>query len=63
MTKIEWDGIPERYWPDTEKPWRVTWGIGQFEDFATEEEAQRFYARQESRGTELLSEPFNAVEA
>ena len=50
--KVSWPGIPEQYWPDTEKPWRVVWGIGAFADFATEDEAQ-------SHGK---GEPFNAVE-
>jgi hypothetical protein len=37
----EWPGIPKKYWPSSAKPWRITWGIGNFADFATKEEAQR----------------------
>lgn len=65
MTVVEWPGIPETYWPDTEKPWRVAWGFGVFEDFATEEEAQTFY--EEKKASEpadwgrLVREPFNAI--
>lgn len=39
MTRLRWEGIPEQYWPDTEKPWRVTWGLGAFSDHATREQA------------------------
>ena len=66
MTKIEWEGIPEQFWPDTEKPWRVSFGIGAFKDFATEAEARAFHAQkvaEEDGGWErLVNEPFNAVE-
>jgi hypothetical protein len=42
MTKIVWEGIPEQFWPDTEKPWRITWGIGAFKDFVTSAEAEAY---------------------
>jgi hypothetical protein len=67
--KIEWDGIPEAFWPDTDTPWRVCSGFGAFKDFATQEEAQTFYenllAKEERAGLgwdALVREPFNAVE-
>jgi hypothetical protein len=69
MTRVEWEGIPERYWPDTEKPWRVSWGFGCHEDFATEEEAASFAKRQRDefiaeRGgwEDTVNGPFNAAE-
>lgn len=43
-----WNGIPTTYWPSPDKPWRITWGFGAFEDFASEAQA-------EERRTELLS--------
>lgn len=68
MTRIKWEGIPEKFWPDTEKPWRVSWGFGVFEDFATREEAQAFYeekvaadTRQGGGWERLVQEPFDAV--
>lgn len=33
--------VPDQYRPNPDKPWRVAWGFGAFEDFATEEEARR----------------------
>ena len=69
MTRVEWEGIPERYWPDTEKPWRVSWGIGCHEDFTTEAEAASFAKERrdqfesEHDGWEVtVNGPFNAVE-
>lgn len=66
MTRVEWEGIPERYWPDTEKPWRVSWGFGCFEDFATEAEAQALADKLRADKTggwdALVQDPFNAVE-
>ena len=66
MSKIEWEGIPEQFWPDTEKPWRASWGFGAFRDFATKAEAEAFYAQrlEEERGDwkNLVNEPFNACE-
>jgi hypothetical protein len=63
-----WDRrMEDRYRPSPETPWRVSWGLGVFEDFATEEEAQRFYKRLRRSETgdwkNLVNEPFNAVEA
>lgn len=60
-TLIPWKGIPETYWPDSEKPWRVTFGIGCFQDFATEAEALDFYERERQDG-DLMRPPFNAAE-
>lgn len=60
MARVEWPGIPERYWPDTERPWRVKWGFGLCRDFVTREEAQAFrdgkYATllAEGKGFEVL---------
>lgn len=34
-----WDGIPKTYWPEPDKPWRVSWGFGAHTDFATKEAA------------------------
>lgn len=65
MTVVKWEGIPEKYWPDTEKPWRVTWGIGVFQDFATEEEAKEFQVKLLAEwGDDICApgEPFNAIE-
>lgn len=69
MARIEWEGIPERYWPDTEKPWRVSWGFGMHQDFATEAQAQAFrdkkYADDVADGggwENLISGPYNAAE-
>lgn len=52
-----WSGIPRKYHPRG-KNWRLTWGIGCFQDFDTLKEAQAAHARYEARGTELLDEPF-----
>ena len=65
MSRVEWPGIHERFWPDTDKPWRVTSGFGVFEDFATQAEAQRFYETMKRDHTDAHlrpGEPFNAVE-
>jgi hypothetical protein len=69
MTVVEWEGIPEQFWPDTDKPWRVQWGFGVFEDFETREEAQEFYKQKldaeiaDGGGWDrLVRPPFNAVE-
>lgn len=66
VTRIVWEGIPETYWPDTEKPWRVSWGIGAFEDFATKAEAQQHAdkLRKEWAGkdwADSVRNPFNAT--
>lgn len=37
---VDWNSVPEEYRPSPEKPWRVIWGFGAFEDFATKAEAQ-----------------------
>lgn len=47
MTESAWEGIPEKYHPNPEKPWRVTWGIGCFKDFAAREDAEKFSAKQD----------------
>lgn len=64
--KLEWEGIPEAYWPDTEKPWRVSWGFGAFKDFATKEEARTFHAKmlanEKGDWRNLVNEPFKATE-
>lgn len=69
MAKIDYSdsNIPETYWPDDEKPWRVSWGFGAFEDFATEAEAKAAAIEIRARfGTDWpgdsVGEPFNAVE-
>lgn len=41
--KVVWEGIPEQFWPDTDRPWRVVSGLGAFADFATEAEAQAYH--------------------
>ena len=61
MTRLIWEGIPEKYWPDTETPWRVAWGIGCFRDFATRAEADLFHSKQEAAGVALLERPFDAT--
>lgn len=54
-------GIPERYWPSPDKPWRVIWGIGMFEDFATENEAWQHFRILRTRSYEqAVMTPFNA---
>lgn len=61
--RIAWPGIPEAYWPYLDKPWRVTYGFGCFDDFATEASARQAYDRLRARQPDLNpSEPFNAVE-
>lgn len=66
MSRVIWEGIPMRYWPSTEKPWRVSWGLGAFEDFATKEEAEAHAAklRRELKGdwADSVEDPVNAVE-
>jgi hypothetical protein len=51
-----WEGIPEKYHPNPETPWRVGWGIGCFKDFPTHAEAMRFYDAH--RTHEMIDEPF-----
>lgn len=48
------------YAPKADKPWRVAWGFGVFEDFATEKEAWDEY-NGISKGM-LPVEPFNTME-
>jgi hypothetical protein len=48
------------YKPSSEKPWRVVWGFGAFEDFATYGEAFEKYTELGSTRS-LRVEPFNAV--
>lgn len=66
MTRVRWEGIPERYWPDTEKPWRVVSGLGAYADFATKDEAQAHadHLRVTLRGdwADSVQDPFNVVE-
>jgi len=62
MARVIWEGIPEKYWPSTDRPWRVAWGIGMFEDFATEEEAEQFRNKLIADGTEGVGEVFQACE-
>lgn len=59
--------VPEAYWPQADKPWRVSWGIGAFEDFATEAEAVVAAAEIRARFGEAdwadsVNAPFNAYE-
>lgn len=67
MTRIAWEGVPETYWPDTDRPWRVISGIGYFEDFATKAEAQAHADRLRKNWAgqdwaDTVRDPFNAVE-
>lgn len=61
-----WASVPEGYWPSVDKPWRVTWAFGVHEDFATEDEADRFHAYlledQKGDWKNLVNEPFNVHE-
>lgn len=61
-----WSGVPSQYVPQVDKPWRVTWGFGVFEDFATEAEAVEFYDKTKAAAkgdwADLVCEPFDAVE-
>lgn len=63
---VQWPGIPETYWPNTDTPWRVSWGFGAFEDFATNEEAQAFFDKQveeqKNGWQDLVVEPYKVVE-
>lgn len=58
--------VPEDYWPQPDKPWRVSWGFGVFEDFATQGEAQAKHdeLKRELKGDwrDTIDEPYNAYE-
>lgn len=64
--RIEWPGIPTQFWPDTETPWRVVWGLGAFKDFATLDAAELYAEelRESLTGdwVQTVRAPFNAVE-
>lgn len=65
MVRVRWKGVEERYWPDTEKPWRVAIGMYEFKDFATQAEAQDFYEEELMKkppGPTRLRPPVNVVE-
>lgn len=58
--------VPESYWPQPNKPWRLSWGFGAFKDFATLEEAQAEHERLLTALTgdwvNSVWDPYNAVE-
>lgn len=59
--------MEESHRVDPTRPWRVVWGFGAHQDFATEVEAQAFYEEQletqKNGWQDLVCAPFNATRA